>query len=378
MHITKVALAILIVFGVITLIQLVYYYVIYGRFAFHRKKSALGFRDIPVSVVIVVRDDAALAVQNLPQLLDQQYSSFEIVIVNDRSRDENSLQAIREYKDRYPNIKLVDLSTAVSTSRGKKMAISMGVKCATYDHILLTAPNCKPSSRQWLSKMAQNFQFQQKIVLGYNTFEKKKGLYSHFLLYDNLVGAVQYFAHALMHSTYRGDLNNLAFVRPLFYKQNGFIAYNHLLYGEEDIFVHRASTPNNVAVEYDPDAATLQQHTPSYGYWRLHKVSLYFTRKYNSMRNRLLLSGYELTNLLFYALLALSIVAALHQPTALYITAGIAVLRIASLYVVMGISAARLQEKQNIPSLLFYDFLFAILTPLLWLSAKLHHKKIAQ
>ena len=371
-------MAILIVFGVITLIQLVYYYVIYGRFAFHRKKSALGFRDIPVSVVIVVRDDAALAVQNLPQLLEQQYSFYEIVIVNDRSRDENSLQAIREYKDRYPNIKLVDLSTAVSTSRGKKMAISMGVKCATYDHILLTAPNCKPNSRQWLSKMAQNFQFQQKIVLGYNTYEKKKGIYSHFLLYDNLIGAVQYFAHALMHSTYRGDLNNLAFVRPLFYKQNGFIAYNHLLYGEEDIFVHRASTPNNVAVEYDPDAATLQQHTPSYGYWRLHKVSLFFTRKYNSMKNRLLLSGYELTNLLFYVLLALSIVAALHQPIALYITIGIAVLRIASLYVVMGISAARLQEKQNIPSLLFYDLLFAILTPLLWLSAKLHHKKIAQ
>ena len=204
MQITRVALAILILFGVITLIQLVYYYVIYGRFAFHRKKSALGFRDIPVSVVIVVRDDAALAVQNLPLLLEQQYSSYEIVIVNDRSRDENSLQAIREYKDRFPNIKLVDLSTAVSTSRGKKMAISMGVKCATYDHILLTSPDCKPASRLWLSKMAQNFQFQQRIVLGYNTFEKKKGIYSHFLHFDNLISAVQYFAHALMHSTYRG------------------------------------------------------------------------------------------------------------------------------------------------------------------------------
>ena len=378
MQITKVALAILILFGVVTLIQLVYYYVIYGRFAFHRKKSALGFRDIPVSVVIVVRDDAALAVQNLPQLLDQQYSSYEVVIVNDRSRDENSLQAIREYRDRYPNVKLVDLSTAVSTSRGKKMAISMGVKCATYDHILLTAPNCKPASRQWLSKMAQNFQFQQRIVLGYNTFEKKKGIYSHFLLYDNLIGAVQYFAHALMHTTYRGDLNNVAFVRQLFYKQNGFIAYNHLLYGEEDIFIHRAATSNNVAAEYDPDAATLQQHTPSYGYWRLHKVSLFFTRKFNSLKNRILLSGYELTNLLFYLLLGLSIATCLHQPLGLYITIGIAVLRIASLYVVMGIAAAKLHEKQNIPSLLFYDLLFAILNPLLWLSAKLHHKKIAQ
>ena len=378
MQINEVALAILIIFGVITLLQLVYYYVIYGRVAFHRKKNARGFRDIPVSVVIVVRDDAALAVQNLPALLEQQYSFFEIVIVNDRSRDENSLQAIREYKDRYPNIKIVDLSTAVSTSRGKKMAISMGVKCATYDHILLTSPNCRPASNQWLASMAQNFQFQRRIVLGYSTFEKKKGIYSHFLHYDNLVGAVQYFAHALMHTTYRGDLHNVAFMRPLFYKQNGFIAYSHLLYGEEDIFIHRAATPNNVAIEFAPEAATVQQHSPSYGYWRLHKVSLFFTRKYNSLKNRILLSGYELTNLLFYICLALSIIADLHQPLALYITAGIAFLRIVSMYVVMGISAAKLHEKQIIPQLLFYDILFAILNPLHWLSAKFHHKKIAQ
>jgi hypothetical protein len=90
------------------------------------------------------------------------------------------------------------------------------------------------------------------------------------------------------------------------------------------------------------------------------------------------LSGYELTNLLFYICLALSIIAALHQPLALYITAGIAFLRIVSMYVVMGISAAKLHEKQIIPQLLFYDILFAILNPLHWLSAKFHHKKIAQ
>ena len=272
MQISKVALAILIIFGVITLVQLVYYYVLYGRFAFYRKKRALSFRDIPISVVIVVRDDASQVLQTLPYLVEQQYSFFEIVIVNDRSRDEHSLLAIKEYKERYPNIKIVDLSTAVSTSRGKKMAISMGIKCATYDHILLTSPNCVPASKQWLSLMAQNFQFQHKIVLGYNTFAKKNGLYSHFLLYDNLIGAVQYFSHALLHSTYRGDLNNVAFLRPLFYQQKGFISYNHLLYGEEDIFIHRAATKNNTATEFSPDAITIRQHTPKYRYWRLHNI----------------------------------------------------------------------------------------------------------
>jgi glycosyltransferase involved in cell wall biosynthesis len=378
MQITKVALAILIVFGVITLIQLVYYYVIYGRFAFYRKKSALSFRDIPISVVIVVRDDAAQVLQTLPRLLEQQYSFYEIVIVNDRSRDENSLQAIKEYKDRYPNIKIVDLSTAVSTSRGKKMAISMGIKCATYDHILLTSPDCAPASNQWLSMMAQNFQFQRRVVLGYNTYDKKKGIYSHFLHYDNLIGAMQYFSHALLHSTYRGDLRNVAFLRPLFYQQNGFISYNHLLYGEEDIFIHRASVKNNTAIEFSPDAATICQHTPQYRFWRLHKISLFYTRKFNSLKNRLLLGFYELTNILFYVFLVLSILTSLHQPLALYITIGIAVLRIASMYVVMGISAKKLRETQIIPLFLFYDILFCLLNPLYWLSAKLNHKMIAQ
>ena len=377
MQITTIALAVLILFGVVTLIQLVYYYIIYGRFAFHRKKNPLGFRDIPVSVVVVVRDDASQLLQTLPYLLEQQYSFFEIVVVNDRSRDEHSILAIQEYKERYPNIKIVDLSTAVSTSRGKKMAISMGIKCATYDHILLTSPNCKPASKLWLSQMAQNFQFQHKIVLGYNTFDKKKGPYSHFLHYDNLINAVQYFSHALLHTTYRGDLNNVAFVRPLFYQQKGFIAYNHLLYGEEDIFIHRASNKNNTTIEFSPDAATIRQHTPQYRYWRLHKVSLFFTRKYNSFKNRCLLSLYELTNLLFYICLTLSILASLHQPIALYITLGIALVRIISMYIVMGISAKKLQEKQIIPYFLFYDILFSLLNPLYWLSAKINHKKIA-
>ena len=99
---------------------------------------------------------------------------------------------------------------------------------------------------------------------------------------------------------------------------------------------------------------------------------------YNSFKNRCLLGLYELTNLLFYVMLAFAIVVSLHQPLALYITIGIAVLRIASLYVVMGISAKKLQETQIIPQILFYDILFALLNPLYWLSAKIHHKKIAQ
>ncbi len=91
-----------------------------------------------------------------------------------------------------------------------------------------------------------------------------------------------------------------------------------------------------------------------------------------------MLGLYELTNLLFYVFLVLSILVALHQPTILYIILGIALLRIASMYVVMGISAKKLQEKQIIPYFLLYDILFSLLNPLYWLSAIINHKKIAK
>ena len=122
----------------------------------------------------------------------------------------------------------------------------------------------------------------------------------------------------------------------------------------------------------------MYQHLPQYRFWRLHKVSLFFTRKYNSLKNRLSLSIYELSNLLFYVFLVLALLVSLHTPLFLYIVLGAAVVRIASLYVVMGVSAKKLDEKPVIPSLLFYDLLFSLLNPIYWLSAKIHHKKIAQ
>lgn len=377
MHNQKVALAIFILFVVIAVVQLIYYFIVYGKFAFHRKKSALSLREIPLSVVIVVRDNASQVLQTLPKFLEQQYPNYEIVIVNDRSPDEQSIFAIKEYQKRFSNVKFVDLSDAVSTSRGRKMAVSMGIKCSTHGNIVITDPDCIPASEHWLSNLSQNIQGQKKIVLGYSTYIKRRTPYNAFLHFDKLVDAVQYFSLSLFNSTYRGDFSNIVFMRNLFYQQKGFTSFNHLQWGEEDIFIHNVATPTNTAIEYSPDSAIISQNIPSYGYWRLHKISLFFTRKFNSLKNRTILSVYNITNLLFYVFLVFAILFNITNPVFLYTTIGIAVVRIASMYVVFGISAKKLNEKQIIPHLLFYDILFSLLNPLYWLASKLNNKKIS-
>ena len=365
---------IVVLFGVITFLELIYYYVIYARFSFLKKKKAVAIQNVPISIVMVVKDAASVLLKTLPKLLNQQYEDFEVVIVNDNSQDETQLLVV-EYQQQYKNIKLVNLDTAVTTIRGKKFALSMGIRCATYDHVIITDPECSPTSSHWLEKMTQNFVGQKRIVLGYSTYEKRNNLFNRLLHFDTLVNAVQYFSLARIHSTYRGDDKNMAFTKSLFDAQRGFASHNHISYGDEDIFISRAATKNNTAIEFSHDAVTVLQRGTNHRYWRDHKEGLYFTRKYNTFKNRLILNSYGVINFLFYVALVFAILITLNDLVLLCVTLGIIASRIISQYFVFGFAAKKLNEKQVIPALLIYDIIFTILNPLYYLAAQIHHDR---
>ncbi len=360
-------------FGFITLWELVYYYVIFARFSFWKKKSAQA-PTMPVSVVMVVQDAASVLLKTLPRLLNQQYEHFEIVVVDDNSQDDTRL-LILEYKQQYSNLKLVNLGTAVTTIRGKKFALSMGIRCASYEHIIVTDPECIPTSTHWLEKMTQNFTERVKIVLGYSTFERRNHPLNRMIHFDNLLNAVEYFSLARIHSTYRGDGRNMAFCKSLFDEQRGFASHNHIACGEEDIFISRAATKHNTAIEFSQEAFTILQSNSNRRYWRNHKEGLYYTRKFNSFKNRFILNSYGILNLLFYVAFVYALFVSIQDTMLLTITLTIFALRLISQYLVFGFAAKKLNEKQVIPGLLLYDFIFAFLNPLYYLAAHIHHDR---
>ena len=130
---------IVIVFGAITFIELLYYYLMYARFSFTKKKAQKYLYQPPVSIVMVAKDAAGVLLKTLPRFLNQQYGDFEVVVVNDNSQDDTEL-LVKEYQQQYSNLKLVELDTAVTTIRGEKFALSMGIRCASHSPI----PNMPP------------------------------------------------------------------------------------------------------------------------------------------------------------------------------------------------------------------------------------------
>ena len=365
---------IVIVFGAVVLIELLYYYVIYARFSFTKKKSQKYMYQPPVSIVMVAKDAAGVLLRTLPKFLNQQYDNFEVVVVDDNSQDDTRLLVV-EYQQQYRNLKLVELDTAVTTIRGEKFAISMGVRCATHPYLVITDPEYAPTSTHWLEKMAGNFENDRQIVLGYSTFEKKRSPFNRLLHFDNLVGAMQYFSLAQIHSTYRGDIKNLGITQQIFTQQRGFASHNHIRYGEEDIFISRAADRSNTAIEFSPDAVTVLQRNVRFNKWLDHKQGLYYTRHFNSLKNRLLLGTCAVVNLLFYVGLVLAIVFSIGNVLLLSVTAGIFAVKVLSQYLVFGFAAKKLNERQVIPGLLVYDLIFAVLNPLYYLDALIRHDR---
>ena len=78
------------------------------------------------------------------------------------------------------NLKIVDIDEFVKHGLGKKFALTLGIKTAKYEHILLTDADCIPKSKVWIKKMTSNF-YKADIILGYGSYQKKKGILKIFL-----------------------------------------------------------------------------------------------------------------------------------------------------------------------------------------------------
>jgi len=295
-------------FCLITLIQVFYYLFFFARLAFYKPTSKLISQTHPVSVIICSRDEAGNLVKNLPGVLIQQYrTTHEVIVVNDNSFDE-SKYILEEYQRTYKQLHLVELTQEARFIPGKKFPLSIGIKTAKYEIVLLTDADCVPASEFWLEKMQEGFSNGTEIVLGYGALHKKKGVFNKLVRWETLHTALQYLSYSSAGLTYMGVGRNLSYKKSVFFRHKGFSSHNHVPGGDDDLFINKAATKNNTSIVIDKDAFTLSEPPKSWKQWIRQKNRHYTTSKYYKSIHKFLLGLYALSHFLFYPLLIISIV----------------------------------------------------------------------
>jgi len=333
--------------------------------AFYKATEKETSVEHPVSVIICARDEAHNLVKNLPGVLVQDYATtHEVVLVNDNSTDE-SKYVIDEFRRSFKNLNMIELTQEAKMISGKKFPLSMGIKSAKYEIVLLTDADCVPASENWIKKMQGAYEDDTEIVLGYGAYHKKPGLLNKLIRFETFHTALQYFSYALAGKPYMGVGRNLSYKKELFFKNKGFSSINQIPSGDDDLFINQVATANNTAVLLDHDTHTLSDAKNSWGEWMTQKYRHYSTGKYYKPIHKFLLGLYSFSLFLVYPLLVISILFFNWQ-----LAVGVFALRFIIQAIVLYKGMNKLNEKDLYPWFLFLDiwmfFYYLFTVPAIW------------
>jgi glycosyltransferase involved in cell wall biosynthesis len=295
------------VFCLVALIQLLYYWIVFQRLAWYKPSEKEQSQQHPVSVIICARDEAGNLARNLPGVLVQTYpTTHEVIVVNHNSQDETRY-LLEEFKKTFKSLHIVNLEQEAKGIPGKKYPLSIGIKEAHHEIILLTDADCVPVSETWLQKMQDGYTNGTEVVLGYGAYHKLPGVLNKLIRFETFHAALQYLSFALAGKPYMGVGRNLSYKKSLFFKNKGFSSINHVASGDDDLFINRVATKDNTAIVIDHDAITLSSPKKTFADWWRQKNRHFTTAKFYKPGHRFLLALYSFTHFLFYPLLITSI-----------------------------------------------------------------------
>lgn len=247
----------LIPYGIVLLFlvfQLYFILFVYSKLARYRVKSYQDHTDKkPVSVLICAHNEQDNLQQFLPSILNQDYPDFEVIVVNDCSSDETKW-ILQDFASKYSHLRIVEIKEHIQLKHSKKFALTMGIKAAKNEHLLMCDADCEPVSRNWISELEGAFQEKKEIILGYSPYFKYKGFLNKLIRFETSHTAMSYLSYALKGDAYMGVGRNLAYTKSLFFKGKGFNAHMHIKSGDDDLFVNSNAKSSNVAIAIHPDA----------------------------------------------------------------------------------------------------------------------------
>jgi glycosyltransferase involved in cell wall biosynthesis len=310
----------------------------------------------PVSVVICARNEAERLEKFLPLVLEQDYPDFEVVVVNDCSWD-NSEDLLEAFALQHKHLKVANIKFVEKHEHGKKFALTIGIKAAINDVLLLTDADCYPTSNQWIKQMMHGQVVNKEIVLAYGKYEKQNSLLNTFIRFDAFFIAVQFLGNALKGNTYMGVGRNLSYKRELFFVAKGFASHMHLLSGDDDLFINEVATKNNVAVVINKDAFTVSLPKQTWKDWFRQKKRHHSTAKHYKSTHKQTLIGYPFSWLLFHA----AIITGLILQYNVLILIGLYFLRVCIQIAILHTAARKLNETDlgwKAPLLEFIQLVF--------------------
>lgn len=324
---------------------------------------------VPVSVIVCAHDEEQNLRELIPALLQQNYVDYEIIVVEDRSND-GSFDFLYDLASQNHQLRVIPIKCKPEHINGKKFALTLGIKAAKHEWVLLTDADCRPHSSQWIREMSSQFSNDTDIVLGYSPYFKSPGFLNTFIRYEGLATAIQYAAMAILGKPYMGVGRNLAYRKNVFLNNKGFKAHLSVTGGDDDLFINEVCNRSNTRLCAGVDSIVYSKPKTTWGEYYFQKLRHLSVGKYYKTADKLRLGIFNITLMGFWLLL----IPALLTSSLIYIPIAVILLRLTLLVVLVYTASRKLGDAFEAWKAPFLDFIFSIYYLVIGLVALLTNK----
>lgn len=301
-----------------------------------------------ISVVIPAHDNVEDLYKNLHLLLEQDYpEGFEVIVVVSKTTGDNTDDILKQYS-KYKNLYITFIPDSSRYMSRRKLAITVGIKAAKNDWILLTDAECRPNTNKWLETMARNCNERNNMVIGYCNYDDDSRQYQRF---ERLYDEMYLLREAGKGTAYRTSGGNLMFRKNEFMRRKGFEGNLKYIRGEYDFLVNKYAVKGCTAIETSPKAWVTEK-APSRKTWRNKHLYYMETRKHllRSIRHRLLhTAGTTAMHLNYLLIIVYAILSILTERWIITIATAAALIITVTLRTIIGKKAVNIFNA-NIPA----------------------------
>ncbi len=236
----------------------------YRRRADHERPDKPDADYLPASVIIYSQGDADNLHRMLDRILGQDYpAAFEVIVVNE-GESADVRDTVSMLRATHHNLYLTFTPEGVVNLSRKKLALTLGIKAARYDTVVLTTTAVDIESDSWLRRMMYPFDRDGKVelVLGFAYIdpEEDQAFGRRQRAFDFVADSMRWLGVAIAGKPFRGVEYNLAYRKDTFMRNKGFAHTLNLHYGDDDIFISEIARPDNTVVEISEDSIVRLRH----------------------------------------------------------------------------------------------------------------------
>ena len=205
-----------------------------------------------VSVVVAARNEEKNIGICLKALTEQQYpiDKYEIIVIDDRSED-RTIKIVKEVMEKHSHVRLIEVKKIDPSISPKKWSLNQGIAQAKGEIILTTDAHCivQPG---WIETILHHFNKDVGLVAGYSPLVSgnQRSLLHRFTALDALALA------AVTAGSFGGGYplscngRNLAYRKQAYQQTGGFDAIQHVVSGDDDLFLHQMKEKTNWKMRY--------------------------------------------------------------------------------------------------------------------------------